>query len=76
ITLSSIPWWSWTTDQCRDWLQNFCVRGLSIPEKESEAISEKFEGLGANLYLKKIAEWKDLLGEARGKGMYWYLLTN
>jgi uncharacterized C2H2 Zn-finger protein len=39
------------------------------------AISLRFEGFRPNVYLMKIEEWEELLGETKVKCVYWWLLS-
>jgi hypothetical protein len=48
-------------------LRRFCVANLGISLQEAKTVTERFE---PNVYLMKIGEGKELLGETKGRGVY------
>jgi hypothetical protein len=69
------PNWNWANEQYRHWLRVLYNTYLGLSVGEAVAISLRFEGFRPNVYLMKIEEWEELLGETKVTGVYWWLLS-
>ncbi|KAL2065841.1 hypothetical protein VTL71DRAFT_3511 [Oculimacula yallundae] len=75
ILASSTPQWTWTTAQCREWLEAVLVHYMGFYSGAAVDKALEMEGFGPNIYLRSKGEWIELLGEENGKGVYAMLLA-
>ena len=70
IEALSVPQWTWTNEQCREWLRKFLVVQCGRSVEYASEKASKLEGFGANVYLRRFAAWKQLLGFVDADGIY------
>jgi hypothetical protein len=70
INALSVPQWTWTNEQCREWLRKFLVTQCGCSVEYAVGKAGKLEGFGANIYLRRFKAWEELLGFVDADGIY------
>lgn len=61
ITVSHVPQWLWTQDQCRTWLRAVCFDHCAFTIAKVEWTSRRFTGGGRELYLISSQDWQVMM---------------
>jgi hypothetical protein len=78
ITASDIPQWTWTKDQCIEWVTEILVEkcGHERADARSKAeVSMAEGGFGPSLYLRAATTWAENLGKGDGNAIHALLLS-
>jgi hypothetical protein len=70
INALSVPQWTWTNEQCREWLRKFLVTQCGRSVEYAVDKAGKLEGFGANIYLRRFTVWEEFLGFVDADGIY------
>ena len=75
ITHKSVPQWTWSTFECREWIMAVAIHTMNILPQKAEAKAMMFDGLGTTIYSTRLEVWRKIFGNVRGDGIYLMVLA-